>query len=222
VCAGNGEANDSVDAVLLINASDDAPQIDAVVVDRSGAGVAGVNIDLFQSDSSGARLGYLRSTTTSAAGGYAFTLDAPGCVVLTFQAPAGESFVESGGQWLNQHVCLTDGQVADDIAATVDMGSGAQDAVAGGTISDGVDPVAGVQVDLYAANGDGSRGAYLRSDTSDAAGAFSFTVSDAGCFVFTYIAPVGETWTTTGTRWWDRVFCVNAGETDLTLDGVLA
>ena len=62
---------------------------------------------------------------------------------------------------------------------------------------------------------------YLRTATSDNGGAFSFTVDDAGCFVFTYIAPEGESWTTTNTRWWDRVFCVNAGETDLSLGAVL-
>lgn len=221
VCAGDGQNNDDVGAVLLINGAADAPRIEATVVDRSGVGVAGVGIDLFQSDQSESRLGYLRSTTTDGSGAYVFTLTDAGCVVLTFTAPAGERFVQSGNEWLNRHVCLTDGQVATDIPATVDMGAGELAATAGGVISNGAGPVSGVQVDLYGATGDGSRGAFLQADTSDSAGAFSFTVDEPGCFVFTYIAPAGQTWTTTNTRWWDRVFCVNAGETDLTLNAVL-
>ncbi len=220
VCPGDGGANDAVDAQLLINGAADAPRIEATVQNRAAAGVPGVKVDLFRSDESRARIAFLRTTTTDSSGGYRFTLDGPGCVVVTFGAPVGETFVESGTKWLNRHVCLSDGQVERGILATVNTGANGQLATAGGTISDGGAAVSGIKIDLFEANGDGSRGAFQRPTTSAPDGSFEFT-TDPGCYVLTYIAPEGRTWTSTGSKWWNRAYCVTAGQSRSDMDAEL-
>ncbi len=220
VCPGDGQANDAVDAQLQINGSGNGPRIEAAVVDRTGAGVSGVKIDLFQSDQSQARLGYLRTITTGSAGDYVINLGSPSCVVLTFVAPTGETFAESGNPWLNHHVCLSDGQVETNVPATVDVGVGANNAVAGGSITDSNGAVSGVNIDLFVATADGSRGAFLRSATSEGDGSFQITL-DPGCYVFTYTAPDGRSWVSSGSSWWNLGFCVTAGETATDFDATL-
>lgn len=220
VCV-DGQNSPSVDAQLLINGNNNAPRIEAAVNNRSGAGVGGVKIDLFQSDQNANRISYLRSTTTDQSGNYSFTLNGSGCVILTFVAPTGETFVESGSPWLNRHVCLSDGQVETNVPATVNVGVGQNDATAGGAITDGGNPVGNVQVDLYKAGADGSRGSFEQLTQSGGDGRFSFTIAEAGCYTLTYIAPDGRTWTDTGSRWWNRTFCISAGQNISDLNAVL-
>lgn len=220
-CVGNGQGEESVDAQLLINGGNDSPRIEATVNNRAGSGVSGVKVDLFQSDENAARIAYLRTTTTDQAGNYSFTLSGPACVILTFVAPEGETFVESGSTWLNRYTCLSAGQVETDITATVDVGGNQAEQAAGGVITSGGNPLSGVQVDLYKANGDGSRGAFEQLTSTGADGMFSFDIAEPGCFILTYIAPEGETWTNTGTRWWNRSFCITSGETITDLNATL-
>ncbi len=210
VCVGQNSP--SVDAQLLINGNNNAPRIEATVNNRSGAGMPGIKVDLFQSDQNANRISYLRSATTDQSGNYSFTLNGAGCVIITFVAPAGETFVESGSQWLNRHVCLSDGQVETNVPATVNVGAGQNDATAGGAITRGGNPVGNVQVDLYKAGADGSRGSFEQLTRSGGDGRFSFTIAEAGCYTLTYIAPDGQTWTDTGSRWWNRTFCISAGQ----------
>ncbi len=217
LCVAEG-ATETASEQLLINGT--STTIASQVLDRAGAGVAGISVDLFTSDVDGARLGYLRSTSTDAAGGYSFELASGGCYVATFIAPAGERFVESSSQWLNRYLCVEAGGTDSSASATLDRGAADTDGVLVGAVSDGGGAVAGVSIDLFSASGDGSRGTWLTYATSDGVGNFEFTV-EAGCYVLTYIAPDGRTWADNSQPWMNRLVCVEAGQTDSTLGAVL-
>ncbi len=64
-----------------------------------GGGRAGVAIDLFTADAGGSRGVYVATRTTGGDGTYTFDPIDPGCWVLTFIAPPGETFVGDDG-WL--------------------------------------------------------------------------------------------------------------------------
>ncbi len=70
--------------------------------------------------------------------------------------------------------------------------------------------VSGVQVDLFRANADGSRGTFLGAAYTDAVGNYQFRPGD-GCYVVTVIAPSGRTFNATGTQWYQRPMCLTAG-----------
>lgn len=80
--------------------------------------------------------------------------------------------------------------------------------------------VPGITVDLFRANQDGSRGAYLRDTRTDAGGGYAFWVDD-GCYVITMIAPATDTFTN-GSRWFQRSVCVANGVAQHNVDGILA
>ncbi len=218
VCIEPGETDNSVDAVLTI-AGQGAAAVEGSVNSADGSGLAGVAIDLFSGDQSGNRTGYLRSTTTDSAGDYRFDLGSAGCYVVTFVAPSGSTFVDSGSSWQNTSFCVTDGQTLSSVDATV-AGSG------GASIGDRVtnqagSGVAGVAIDLFQANGDGSRGAYLRSTATNSNGNYRFDVTP-GCYVVTFVAPSGQTFTTTGTGYANSYVCLDPGQTDNSIDATLA
>jgi hypothetical protein len=77
-----------------------------------------------------------------------------------------------------------------------------------------------VAVDLFRANGDGTRAAWLRQTRTDAAGGYSFWVDD-GCYVITMIAPSGERFTN-GSPWHQQPVCVTGGVAGRNVDGILA
>jgi len=70
--------------------------------------------------------------------------------------------------------------------------------------------VSGVKVDLFRANADGSRGAFLGEIRTDGAGNYQFRPGD-GCYVVTVVAPSGLTFNATGTAWYQRSMCLSAG-----------
>lgn len=194
--------------------------VGGTVANRVGAAVGNVSASLYTSDQGQARIGYLRDETSDANGAFQFDVG-PGCYVVTLTAPAGETFVESQTAWLNLHTCVTNGQNGTLDAATVDTG-GAPDPAVGGIITNGAgQPVGNVLVDLFAANADGSRGSWLKSDQSAANGSFDISMP-IGCYILTYSAPNGSSWAQTGTQWWNRPVCVSAGETNNTLDAQLS
>ena len=187
------------------------------VRDTAGEPVDGLVVDLFSSNEAGERLGWLGATTTSADGSYGFDLEA-GCSALTFIAPDGRRFT-NGQAWLNAQACVVAGETVIEIDATLDAGG-----VAAAGIGDRVGDtdgagVGGVDVDLFTANADGTRGAYLRSTSTGAAGGYGFEV-DPGCYVVTFIAPEGRMFTN-DSAWLNRFACVEAGQTDDSIDATL-
>ena len=80
--------------------------------------------------------------------------------------------------------------------------------------------VSGVDVDLFEAEADGSRGPFLGSTSTGADGRYRFDV-DPGEYVLTFIAPEGETFTN-GSRWFQSGVTVDDGEEVLDVDATLA
>ncbi len=80
--------------------------------------------------------------------------------------------------------------------------------------------VAGIKVDLFRANADGSRGSYLRDTSTDSGGGYGFNVDD-GCYVITMTAPQGQEFTN-GSRWYQRPVCVSGGVSQHNVDGILS
>ncbi|MGH1491596.1 MAG: Calx-beta domain-containing protein [Acidimicrobiales bacterium] len=208
-CVEAGETVTDVDATLDGAVINDTA-IGGVVSLGDGSPAAGVGIDLFTQAADGSRDTYLASRVTDAEGIYSFGVD-PGAYVLTFIALPGETFNGDGFLSLPQTVVAE--QIVTDLNAAMD---GAAASSIGGTVTDGAgDPAPGVGVDLFEANPDGSRGTYLRSDTTDAAGVYSIG-ADAGCYILTFIA-VGDN-TFNGNGFLSLPQCVEAGETVSDLD----
>ncbi len=185
------------------------------VTAADGAVVEGANVDLFEQAESGDRGPFLGSADTDEDGSYRFDID-PGCKVLTFEAPTGESF--NGGRWLQVPTCVESGQtVTVDVALDGVVSGGAS---VGGTVTtaEGAGVVA-VDVDRFVANADGSRGQYIDSAQTDDAGTFLFAPVVAQCYVFTFSAPAGETFN--GGSWLNLGRCVAEDETVTDLDAVL-
>lgn len=156
-----------------------------------------VTVDVFSASPDGTRDDYLRSivvdgpSDVSAGGEYLLQLD-PGQYVLTFIAPNPQSTWESTGtMWSNLPVTVQAGEfqtveaqnllfvpppVPGTIQGTVMIGFPAEVAADG------------VQVDLFTAQADGSRGTYVSSTTTDGDGSYSFTV-DPGVWVLTFVSP---------------------------------
>lgn len=195
---------------------DPTPGSIAGTVRRDGTGVAQVQVDHFEANPDGSRGRYVSSTRTTADGSYRLADVEPGCWVVTFVAPAGERFVD-GDSWLNRSGCLDPGQAIDGVDAQLVGGSAG--GVLGGSVRRAGEPAAGVAVDLFEATGDGSRGPWLGQARSGPDGAYRFDVG-AGCFVATFIAPEGQTFTN-GSPWLNRFRCVAAGEQITDVDAEL-
>ncbi|MEM9562854.1 MAG: family 16 glycosylhydrolase [Actinomycetota bacterium] len=104
-------------------------------------------------------------------------------------------------------------------AATIPAAEAASGSIRGWAAHDNRG-VAGVTVDLFRANADGSRGAYIRDTRTDGGGGYGFRVDD-GCYVVTMIAPDGNTFTN-GSRWYQEPVCVTNGRAQRNVDGILA
>lgn len=208
----------SLDAVLL--AAGGAASIgDRVTFSSSGAGAQGVDIDLFAAvDGSRLRAEWLGSTTSAADGTYRFPVT-PGCYVVVFIAPSGQNFV-NGGRYSEQYTCVSAGQNVTTIDAVLDDGGGGSATIGDRVTFTSGTGVAGVDIDLFAANGDGTRAAFLGSTSTGGAGYYRFDVTP-GCYVVVFIAPDGRTWSSTGGRWKESRVCVTAGQTNNSIDAVL-
>jgi 5-hydroxyisourate hydrolase-like protein (transthyretin family) len=195
---------DTLNAILADIAGN--PTAITGVVDRVDAGpVDNVDVDLFTANADGSRGQYLRSTRTDTNGSYRFDVT-PGCYVVTFVGNFGETFT-NGSRWLSAGSCPDSGQTEIINATMTAIDTGIR-----GTVSrEGQGGVSGVVVDLFVANGDGSRGQWLTSSTTDGVGNYLFDPVADGCYILTFIAPAGETFTN-GSQWFQPGVCINAGE----------
>ncbi len=179
------------------------------------AGAPGVEIDLFEAMADGSRGTFLAKATTDTDGRFRHETTA-GCYVLTFIAPDGRTFT-GGRQWHQPSACVQAGETISGLDIALE-GAG-PGATVGGTVTQADGGVAGVVVDLFTAQADGSRGVWLGDATTDGDGRYQHPVS-AGCYVLTFIAPDGETFSN-GSRWYQPAVCVEAGGSS-TVDATLA
>ncbi|MGH1492661.1 MAG: lamin tail domain-containing protein [Acidimicrobiales bacterium] len=199
--ASDGSTVDSVN--FPIDSADSA--ISGAVTNGDGSAAEGVAVDLFLQNERGGRGQFLDSARTNASGQYTFSVN-PGCHVLTFTAPEGQTF--DGSQWFQPSICVEPGETAV-IDAALD-GAAVESAITGTVNAANGSGVEGVQIDLFQAAADGSRGTYLRTATTDSEGNYSFTVEPA-CHVLTFTAPEGQSFD--GRRWFQPSTCVEPGQT---------
>ena len=214
---GSGQAVTGVDARLNGGGATGA-SIGGTVTNGDGSAAAGVVVDLFAANADGSRGAFVGATSTDTAGRYQFAATA-GCYVLTFIAPTGRTFT-NGSQWFQPSACPTAGQALGGVNAAL-SGGGAGGAAVTGTVTaaTGGAGVAGVDVDLFAANADGSRGTWIGSQLTDSTGRYRFDVTP-GCYVLTFIAPTGRTFTN-GSQWFQPSACPTAGQTLAGVNAVL-
>jgi 5-hydroxyisourate hydrolase-like protein (transthyretin family) len=212
-CVDDGDSDDSLDAELV--AAGLLASLGDQVTYSDGQPAEGVSIDLFTSPEAGVRAEFLRSTRTDASGRYEF-LAGEGCYIATFIAPADETFVDLQ-RYLNLRRCVTAGQTVDDLDAVL---AAQPEAGLAGTVTRAGAGVGGVQVDVFVAGADGSRQAFLGTVDTDADGSWQFPIP-AGCFIITFIAPEGETFTN-GSRWLNGPACAPSGATVTGLDAELS
>lgn len=182
-----------------------------------------VTIDVFAALPDGSRGDYLESVVVDgpsqfAPGGtYLLQLD-PGDYVLTFISPNPQStWLTTGTRFADVPVTAVAGefQTLDDqvlqFRPPTDPGTIA------GTVTIGfpVDgPASGVQVDLFTAQADGSRGVFVASTVADDDGNYSFEVIP-GVWVLTFISPdpANLTFESSGQPWANVLVAVGEGET---------
>ncbi len=215
----DGAGVPSVASVLTVTtevAEQSPAAIGGEVSFSDGSTVAGVSIDLFEAEANDSRGAYLTSTQTDGTGQYRFDVD-PGDYILTFIAPAGETF--SGSSWFQPSVTVTDGEERLDINGELDGTPGGGDSAIGGTVlfTDGA-PGAQVKIDLFQAQANGSRGSFLGTVDTDASGQFRFEVAP-GSYVLTFVAPDGATFD--GSQWFQPEVAVDPGQERLDVDATL-
>lgn len=209
VCVDAGQTTD-IDQ-LLIRDGAATSSIGGTVVNEGNAAQSGVSADLFNADTNGNRQSYLRSTSTSSNGTYAFELSAGGCYTIVLVAPNGSQF-RNGTSYAQRYLCVAQGESNLTQNATI---AGGADQASQGTIQGVVRTAAGgtppaTNIDLYSTNADGSRATWLTFDTTDTAGNYSFT-RDPGCYVLIFIAPDGSNWPN-GSKYREAAQCVSGGE----------
>lgn len=215
VCVAAGQTSGGNDAVA-ISPGGGAASVGDRVTYSDGSPAAGVNVDLFSAN----RASWLGSTTTNSNGNYSFDLSSAQCGVVTFVAPSGQTFTDTGSPYKNSDFCVSDGQNLTTVDAVLAAPGG--QATLGDRVTNASNGagVSNVKVVLYQANGDGSRGSWIRDATTNGNGNYSFSVG-GGCYVLDFVAPSGRTWTTTGGQYLRRSACVSPGQTNNSLDGVL-
>ncbi len=182
-------------------------KVSGSVLYTGGGGAANILIDLFKADGQGGRGQWVGDTRTDSSGNYAFAAPA-GSYVLTFIGPANGSFVRGRG-YAQPSVTIVAGQTTSGINAQLVSG-GPDDASIGGTVTDGAGGVGGVTVDLFLANGDGSRGLWLGDTETGPGGGYSFGVQP-GCYVLTFIAPPDRRFGNGG-PYYQPALCVDGGQ----------
>ncbi len=207
-----------VNLTTELDPGDDPAQVSGSVVDEGGDPVGGLAVDLFAAEADGSRGQWLGQTTTGADGIYSFEVD-PGCYVLTFIAPTGRTFT-NGSAWQQASFCAESGEIVAGPGATLEGGGEPGSTSIGGTVTDGGAPEPGLAIDLFTANADGTRGQWLSQTTTSADGTYSFDV-DPGCYVLTFIAPTGRTFTN-GSPWYQPGQCATNGQTITNLDAQLS
>ncbi|MEM9563701.1 MAG: hypothetical protein AAGA93_13845, partial [Actinomycetota bacterium] len=190
------------------------------IVTESGAPVDGIVVDVFapidgigddelptvDHTTTDYRGGYRQTATTGTDGRFAFAAESR-CWVLTYIGNDTVRFPT--GQYLRQTMCPGDSPTV--VVPDVD----AEPASIAGSVIGGPE----VTADLFAANADGTRGAWL-GDTTTVGGAYDFDVSP-GCYVTVLIAPDGFVFVASGARWQQMPACVQADQTVINPDGQL-
>ena len=214
VCVAAGQTAGGHDATVAFPGSGAASVGDRVTY-SDGSAAAGVKLNLFTEN----RARFLDYTFTDANGYYTFELASPMCGVVTFIAPSGETFERTGTRYQNGSFCAAAGDRLTDIDAVL-LSPATAAAIGDRVTVQGGGGVAGVKIVLYRASGDGSRGQWLRSTSTDGNGNYRFSVA-AGCYVLDLVAPDGRSWVATGGRYHQQSTCLSAGGTDNSIDGVL-
>jgi 5-hydroxyisourate hydrolase-like protein (transthyretin family) len=201
-CVEEGGSNLEVDATID---ADILSSLGGLVEEADGTGVADVAVTIFASDEIGTVGEQVAATSTGDDGTYAETLPA-GCYVVRITAPTDRTIGEATE--VDLPACVEAAEIRTDLGATLDpvpTGSIA------GVVTDSDDtPLVDVKVDLFEANEDGSRGAFLGFARTGDDGSFGFADLEARCYTLTFIAPEGRTFTN-GRRWFQPTRCVEAG-----------
>ncbi|MEM9653788.1 MAG: hypothetical protein AAGA65_16975, partial [Actinomycetota bacterium] len=165
VCVDAGQTSDGNEEVAVTPGGGAASVGDRVTY-SDGSPAAGVVVDLFSEN----RATWLGSTTTDADGRYSFALGSARCGVVTFVAPSGQTFVDTGGAYKNAAFCVVNGQDLTTVDAVLSAPGG--QASLGDRVTNAANGagVSGVKIVLYRASGDGSRGQWVRDTTTNGSG----------------------------------------------------
>ncbi len=193
----------------------DGPTIAGAVTEADGSPVPGVTVDVFEAMADGSRATWLGAAGSGPDGTYRFPVPSADCHVIVAIAPSGRTFT-NGAVWDQQTLCFGDGDEVGHTSVLAPAGTGATIA---GTAADTDGAPVVLTVDLFSANGDGTRSAFLDDTLTGADGTYAFDVI-AGCYVIVFIAPPDRTFTN-GTRWSQQAACVEDGAT-ATVDAVVA
>ena len=206
----SGETNNTVDAGFWRPAAiGDRVWLDANAngqQDAGEAGVAGVAVELYACANGAAVGAALATTTTDAAGNYAFTGLMPGQYVVKFLTPDGYSLspVDVGADGTDSDAALSgftgcytlaSGQTNDTVDAGLYQGAAIGDRVwedtnANGQQDAGENGIAGATVRLYTCV-DGAPGALVATTTTDASGNYAFAGLMPGQYVVAFETPAG-------------------------------
>lgn len=221
ICLTTGETVTGIDADLRPGGSS---VIVGTVVDERGAPADGVIVDLFQAGADGSRSEYLVSAATGETGtpgGFRIEDVSAGCYVLTYIAGNGETWEATGTRWTDAGLC-----VDQDAEAVFDpvvlLGRNSPSATLDVLVTIDELAVGGVDVDVFDANADGTRGTYVDSFTTNDAGRTSYGLGEGtGCRVLTFIAPLGTVFSDGQSKWLNRPLCVTADQNNYRFDEVL-
>lgn len=214
-CVEAGEQLTDIDAAVITA----TPRIEAKVL-KADQSVEGVSVDLFTDNGSGGRGEFVASDQTDTAGYVAFSAS-PGCYVLTYVAPAGETWVETDTGWFNQGVCIEPAQTVTAEPALLTP-SADRPIWVEITIRQEAAVVAGVGIDVFAAEGDGSRGEYIGSESTHSGFATRLHIDPGdGCWFFTFIAPEDEVFVETNTKWLNWTFCTDPDQLTYQFEALL-
>lgn len=211
LCVGAGDRVDGIDADV---ATDEPGRVTGTVENQRGVLQAGIVVDLFRATEGGGRAEYLTSATTADDGRFELPAQPGRCYVVTYIAGAEQTWVDSGSPWRNAPACVPETGTAD-LAPAIINGGASEPATLDVLVGRNGVAVGGVKVDLFAANGDGSRGAYLTSFATAAAGRTEYALPPGvGCLVLTFIAPIDTVFADTGSPWLNRPVCAQPGATE--------
>lgn len=115
-CADVGQDLTNIDAELAL--SGQGAEIGGRVTNPSNQGVSDVQAVLYRAAGDGSRGQFLRSTGTDGQGNYRFSINS-GCVVIDLVAPAGRTWVATGGQYRQLFGCVEPGEIDVSLSAVL-------------------------------------------------------------------------------------------------------
>lgn len=199
-------------------------QIDMTLVDEAGLPVEGVVIDLFTEGRLYERIEWVGAQETNGTGLASFNVE-PGCYITIaignddyeFQVVAsfGPNPTFRRTAFYERRWCVSERNsplARDYIAYNVKTDNVSDDGSVTGQVADSDGSgLGGVTIDLYRANADASRGAWLGDVQTSDGGRFKFSETtgfsvDSICYVIVAIAPDGSEFTN-GSGYWQDVGC---------------